>query len=141
MSTQIFVNLPVKDLKKSVEFFTKLGYEFNPKFTDENATCMIVSENIFVMLLVEKYFKTFTPKEVCDTTKYAEVLVALSFESRVEVDEIVAKAIAAGGTTYKEPNDMGFMYQHGFQDLDGHIWEIFFMDESAIPSEASETVK
>jgi uncharacterized protein len=141
MSTQIFVNLPVKDLKKSVEFFTKLGYEFNPKFTDENATCMIVSENIFVMLLVEKYFKTFTPKEVCDTTKYAEVLVALSFESRVEVDEIVAKAIAAGGTTYKEPNDMGFMYQHGFQDLDGHIWEIFFMDESAIPSGASETVK
>jgi uncharacterized protein len=132
MSTQIFVNLPVKDLKKSVEFFTKLGYEFNPKFTDENATCMIVGENIFVMLLVEKFFKTFAPKEVCDTTKYAEVLVALSFESRVEVDEIVAKAIAAGGTTYKEPNDMGFMYQHGFQDLDGHLWEIFFMDESAI---------
>jgi uncharacterized protein len=132
MSTQIFVNLPVKDLDKSVEFFTKLGYEFNQQFTDENATCMLVGENIFVMLLVEKYFKTFTPKEICDTTKYSEVLVALSFESREAVDEIVAKAIAAGGTTYKEPNDMGFMYQHGFQDLDGHIWEIFFMDESAI---------
>jgi uncharacterized protein len=132
MSTQIFVNLPVKDLNKSVEFFTKLGYEFNPQFTDENATCMIVSENIFVMLLVEKYFKTFVPKGICDTSKSAEVLVALSFESRAAVDEIVAKAIAAGGTTYKEPNDMGFMYQHGFQDLDGHIWEIFFMDESAI---------
>jgi uncharacterized protein len=132
MATQIFVNLPVKDLKKSVEFFTQLGYEFNPQFTDENATCMLVGENIFVMLLVEKYFKTFTPKEICDTSKCAEVLVALSFESRAEVDAMVAKAIAAGGTTYKEPQDHGFMYQHGFQDLDGHIWEIFFMEESAI---------
>jgi uncharacterized protein len=132
MSTQIFVNLPVKDLNKSVEFFTKLGYKFNPKFTDENATCMIVSENIFVMLLVEKFFKTFTPKEICDTSKSAEVLVALSFDSRAEVDAMVSKAIAAGGSTYKEPIDMGFMYQHGFQDLDGHIWEIFFMGESEI---------
>jgi uncharacterized protein len=132
MTRQIFVNLPVKDLNKSIEFFTKLGFTFNPQFTDENATCMIVGENIFAMLLVEKYFKTFTPKEVCDTSKYAEVLVALSFESRAEVDEIVAKAIAAGGNTYKEPNDMGFMYQHGFQDIDGHIWEIFFMELSAV---------
>jgi uncharacterized protein len=132
MATQIFVNLPVKDLKKSIEFFTQLGYEFNQQFTDENATCMLVGENIFVMLLVEEYFKTFTPKEICDTSKCAEVLVALSFESRAEVDAMVAKAIAAGGTIYKEPQDHGFMYQHGFQDLDGHIWEIFFMEESAI---------
>jgi uncharacterized protein len=132
VATQIFVNLPVKDLNKSVEFFTKLGYKFNAQFTDENATCMIVSENIFVMLLVEKFFKTFTPKEICDTAKSAEVLVALSFESRAEVDAMVAKAIAAGGNTYKEPQDHGFMYQHGFQDLDGHIWEIFFMEESAV---------
>jgi hypothetical protein len=132
MATQIFVNLPVKDLDKSVDFFTKLGYSFNPQFTDENATCMLVGENIFVMLLVEKYFKTFTPKEICDTSKNTEVLVALSFDSRAEVDAMIAKAIAAGGTTYKEPNDLGFMYQHGFQDLDGHIWEIFFMDPSAI---------
>jgi uncharacterized protein len=132
MATQIFVNLPVKDLNKSVDFFTKLGYEFNSQFTDENATCMIVAENIFVMLLVEKFFKTFTPKEICDTAKSAEVLVALSFESRAEVDAMVAKAIAAGGTTYNEPKDHGFMYQHGFQDLDGHIWEIFFMEESAV---------
>jgi uncharacterized protein len=132
MSTQIFVNLPVKDLNKSVEFFTKLGYKFNPKFTDENATCMIVADNIFVMLLVEEFFKTFAPKEICDTTKSLEVLVALSFESRSAVDEMVRKAIAAGGTTYKEPNDMGFMYQHGFQDLDGHIWEIFFMEPSEV---------
>ncbi len=132
MTRQIFVNLPVRDLNKSIEFFTKLGFTFNQQFTDENATCMIVGENIFAMLLVEKYFKTFTPKEICDTAKCAEVLVALSFESRAEVDEIVSKAIAAGGTTYREPQDHGFMYQHGFQDLDGHIWEIFFMEESAI---------
>jgi uncharacterized protein len=132
MTRQIFVNLPVKDLGKSIEFFTKLGFTFNPQFTDENATCMIVGENIFTMLLVENYFKTFTPKEICDTSKNAEVLVALSFESRADVDEIVTKAIAAGGTTYKEPQDLGFMYQHGFQDLDGHIWEIFFMEESVV---------
>lgn len=132
MATQIFVNLPVKDLNKSVEFFTKLGFTFNSQFTDENATCMIVGENIFVMLLVEKFFKTFTPKEICDTTKSAEVLVCLSSESRVEVDAMVSKAIAAGGTTYKEPQDHGFMYGHGFQDLDGHIWEIMFMEPSAI---------
>jgi uncharacterized protein len=132
MATQIFVNLPVKKLNPSIEFFTKLGFTFNSQFTDENATCMIVAENIFVMLLVEEYFKTFTPKDICDTTKSAEVLVALSYQSRTEVDEIVAKAIATGGTTYKEPQDHGFMYQHGFQDLDGHIWEIFFMEESAV---------
>ena len=132
MTRQIFVNLPVKNLNKSIEFFTRLGFTFNPQFTDENATCMIVDENIFVMLLVDKYFKTFMPKEICDTSKSAEVLVALSFDSRAEVDAMVAKAIAAGGSTYKEPNDMGFMYQHGFQDLDGHLWEIFFMEESAV---------
>lgn len=140
MTRQIFVNLSVKDLNKSVEFFTKLDFTFNPQFTNENATCMIVDENIFVMLLVEKYFQTFTPKEICDTSKSTEVLVALSFVSRGEVDVMVAKAIAAGGTTYKEPNDMGFMYQHGFQDLDGHLWEIFFMDESAIPRVASSSI-
>jgi uncharacterized protein len=131
MTRQIFVNLPVKDLNKSVEFFTKLDFTFNPQFTNENATCMIVDKNIFVMLLVEKFFQTFTPKEICDTSKNTEVLVSLSFESRAEVDVMVANAISAGGTTYKEPSDMGFMYQHGFQDLDGHLWEIFFMDQSA----------
>jgi uncharacterized protein len=132
MTRQIFVNLPVKDLNKSVTFFTKLDFTFNPQFTNENATCMIVDENIFVMLLVEKFFQTFTPKAICDTSKNTEVLVSLSFDSRAAVDAMVAKAIAAGGTTYKEASDMGFMYQHGFQDLDGHLWEIFFMDESAI---------
>jgi uncharacterized protein len=132
MTRQIFVNLPVKDLDKSVEFFTKIDFTFNPQFTNENATCMIVDKNIFVMLLVEKFFQTFTPKEICDASKNTEVLVSLACESRAEVDVMVAKAISAGGTTYKEPSDMGFMYQYGFQDLDGHLWEIFFMDESTI---------
>lgn len=132
MATKIFVNLPVKDLKKSIEFFTQLGFTFNPQFTDETATCMIVSEENFVMLLTEEKFKSFTPKPVCDATKSTEVLLALSLESRAKVDEIVRKAVAAGGTTYKEPQDHGFMYAHGFQDLDGHIWEPFFMEPSAI---------
>jgi uncharacterized protein len=132
MSTKIFVNLPVKDLNKSIEFFTKLGFSFNAQFTDETATCMIVSEEIFVMLLTEAKFKEFTPNAICDATKSTEVLVCLSSDSRTDVDEMVRKAIAAGGTTYKEPQDHGFMYGHGFQDLDGHIWEIMFMEPSAI---------
>jgi uncharacterized protein len=132
MATQIFVNLPVKNLKKSIEFFTQLGFTFNTQFTDDTATCMIVSEDIFVMLLTHEKFKTFTPKKICDATKSTEVLVCLSFESREKVDEMVRKAVAAGGTTYNEPQDHGFMYQHGLQDLDGHIWELIFMEPSAI---------
>lgn len=128
MATQIFVNLPVKGLKRSVEFFTTLGYTFDPKFTDENATCMIVGENIFVMLLAEDFFKTFTKKELCDATRSTEVLVCLSCGSRAEVNELVAKAVAAGGTTPMDSRDYGFMYQHGFQDLDGHLWELIFME-------------
>lgn len=130
MATQIFVNLPVKDLKRSVAFFTKLGYTFDPQFTDDNATCMIVGDNIFVMLLVESFFKTFTPKAICDATRSTEVLLALSADSRAAVDALVAKAVAAGGTTPTEPKDHGFMYQHGYQDLDGHLWEVFYMDPS-----------
>jgi predicted lactoylglutathione lyase len=130
MSTKIFVNLPVKDLQKSIEFFTKLGFTFNPQFTDETATCMIVGESIFVMLLTHDKFKTFTPKEICDATKYTEVLVCLSSESRNHL--MVQKAVAAGGTTYKEPEDHGFMYGHGFQDLDGHIWELVYMESSTV---------
>jgi len=134
MTTKIFVNLPVKDLDKAVEFFTQLGYTFNAQFTDETATCMIVSEHIFVMLLTETKFKTFTPKAICDATKSTEVLVCLSAESRDEVDEMVRKAVASGGSTYNEPQDHGFMYGHGFQDLDGHIWELFYMEPNAVNS-------
>ena len=132
MPTKIFVNLPVKDLKKSMEFFTKLDFTFNPQFTDETAACMIVGEDIFVMLLTHDKFKAFTPKAICDATKSTEVLIALSAESRAHVDSMVRKAVAAGGTTYNQPQDHGFMYGHGFQDLDGHIWELFYMEPSAI---------
>ena len=132
MSTKIFVNLPVKSLPKSVEFFTKLGYRFNPQFTDETATCMIISDDIYVMLLTEAKFSTFTPKKICDATKNSEVLICLSCENREKVDEMIGKAVAAGGSTYADPKDYGFMYQHGFQDPDGHIWELVYMDPSAV---------
>ena len=132
MSRQIFVNLPVKNLSKSIDFFTRLGYTFNAQFTDETATCMIVSESIFVMLLTEAKFKTFTPKAKCDATKNTEVLVCLSCEIRADVDEMVRIAVAAGGSTYNEPQDHGFMYAHGYQDLDGHIWELIYMEHEAV---------
>lgn len=132
MATQIFVNLPVKNLNKSIDFFTQLGYTFNQQFTDETATCMIVSDTIYVMLLTEAKFQAFTPKAICDATKSTEVLVCLSCESRAGVDGMVSKAVAAGGTTYNEPQDHGFMYAHGFQDLDGHIWELIYMEPDAV---------
>ena len=128
MATKIFVNLPVKDLNRSIDFFSKLGFTFNHQFTDETATCMVVSEDIFVMLLTHDKFKTFTPKEICDATKSTEVLVCLSSASRESVGEMVRKAVAAGGTTYNEPQDHGSMYAHSFQDLDGHIWELIYME-------------
>ncbi len=129
---QIFVNLPVKDLDKSKAFFNALGYSFNPQFTDANAACMVVQEgSIHAMLLVEPFFKTFTDKAIADTRTSTEVLLCLSCESRAEVDELGAKAVAAGGTTPRAPQDLGFMYGHGFQDLDGHLWELVFMDPNA----------
>lgn len=132
MPTKIFVNLPVKDLNRSVTFFTQLGFTFNPQFTDENATCMIIGEDIFVMLLVEKFFQGFTKKAIADASKTTEVLICLSADSKDKVDEMVRNAVAAGGTTPNEKQDQGFMYSHGFQDLDGHIWEVMWMDPAAI---------
>ena len=130
-STHIFVNLHVKDVKKSITFFTGLGFEFNDQFTDEKAACLIIGENMFAMLLTEEYFKSFTKKEVNDTDKYAQVIIALSAESREKVDEIVNSAFKLGAKRYAEPVDHGFMYQWGFQDLDGHIWEIAYMNMNA----------
>ena len=121
MSRKIFVNLAVKDLKRAVTFFTALGFTFNPQFTDETSTCMIISDDIFAMLLTEPKFQAFAPKAIADTQHSREAVIAM-----------VEKAVAAGGATYTEPTDHGFMYQHGFQDPDGHIWEIFYMDPSAI---------
>ncbi|MFX3672909.1 MAG: VOC family protein [Paenisporosarcina sp.] len=127
---KIFVNLPVKDLNKSIAFFTEIGFEFNAQFTDENATCMVIGENIFAMLVVEDFFKMFTKKELSDPTKSTEVIVALSVESKEKVNDLVNKALAAGGKESNDPFDHGFMYGWSFQDIDGHLWEIFYMEES-----------
>ncbi|MDP9142654.1 MAG: VOC family protein [Pseudomonadota bacterium] len=128
MSKKVFVNLPVADLARSMAFFKAVGYEFNPQFTDETAACMVISEHNYAMLLTHARFKDFAPKAIADARKTTEVLVAISYESRAEVDEVVRKAVAAGGNTYNQPQDHGFMYGHGFQDPDGHIWEVFWMD-------------
>ena len=135
MSTQIYVNLPVKNLDKSIKFFTQLGYQFNPQFTDENATCMIINDNTSVMLLVEPFFAGFIDKSIADARTSTEVLLAMSLDSRAEVDAFIAKAVAAGGSTTLEARDHGFMYQRSFADLDGHQWEVFWMDESQMPAE------
>ena len=129
---KIFVNLPVKDLERSMQFFANLGFRFNPQFTDETAACMVISEDIYAMLLTEKKFAVFTPKPICDAAKTTEVLVALSCESREEVEDLVRKAVASGGSVYADAKDYGFMYQHGFQDPDGHIWELIYMQPEAV---------
>jgi predicted lactoylglutathione lyase len=129
---KIFVNLSVKDLKKSMEFFSKLGFEFNAQFTSEQGASMIVSEEAYVMLLGEPFFKTFTTREICDTSKHTEGLFALSCESRAEVDEMVEKALAAGGQNAMPAKDHGFMYGSSFYDLDGHHWEVIWMDPNFV---------
>lgn len=128
MVNEIYVNLPVKDLQRSVAFFTALGFAFNPAFTNDQAAGMIVGENIFVMLLLERAFGTFTPKPISDARTSTEVLLALSLESRAKVVEMVAAAVAAGGGLPRAAQDHGFMYAHAFEDPDGHIWEPFWMD-------------
>jgi predicted lactoylglutathione lyase len=127
----IFVNLAVKDLPRSRAFFDALGFTFNEKFSDDTAACMVVSDTIFVMLLTEAKFQGFTPKSMVDAHSSTEVMNCLSCDSREEVDSMVAKAKAAGGTTFNEPKDYGFMYYHAFSDPDGHIWEIMWMDPAA----------
>lgn len=131
MNQKIFVNLPVKNIEKTRAFFASLGYSFNPQFSNDSALCMVISEHIFAMLLAEPFFQTFTRKPVADASKGTEVLVCLSCDSRAEVDALVAKAVAAGGKTPNAPVDHGFMYGHGFEDLDGHLWELMYMDMAA----------
>ena len=128
MARKIFVNLPVQDLKISMNFFSSLGFNFNQQFSDDTAACMIITEDIYAMLLTHAKFKEFTPNPICEATKNTEVLVCLSCDSRAAVDEMVRKAIAGGGKTYNQPQDHGFMYGHGFQDPDGHIWELIYME-------------
>ena len=127
---KMFVNLAVRDLKTSMEFFSQLGFGFDPRFTDDKAACMIISEEAYVMLLMQPFFKGFTKREPCDTSRQTEALLGLSCGSRTEVDEMVRRAIAAGGQHAMEPHDHGFMYGWSFYDPDGHHWEVFWMDES-----------
>lgn len=134
MPSKIFVNLPVKDLKRSIDFFTQLGFSFNMQFSDEKAACLVINEgSIYAMLLTEPMFQMFTKKEISDATKTTEVLIAIDAESREKVDELVKKAVEAGGSVYTTPADHGWMYQHSFADPDGHQWELLYMDESKIP--------
>jgi len=132
MARKIFVNLAVRDLQKSMEFFSTLGFTFNRQFTDDKAACMVISDEAFVMLLSEPFFKSFTKRDQCDTSRSTEALMALSCESKAEVDEIVRKAIDAGGKHAMDPQDHGFMYGWSFYDLDGHHWEVLWMDPNAI---------
>jgi predicted lactoylglutathione lyase len=136
MARKIFVNLPIKDMARTRAFFDALGFSFNPQFTNEQGACMVVADDIFVMLLVEPFFQTFIKKPISDAKQATEVLVCLSCDSREEVDSLVKKALAAGGTAPNAPQDHGFMYAHGFEDLDGHIWELVWMNPDAAPPQA-----
>ena len=132
MNTKIFVNLPVKDLNRTKEFFSLLGFGFNAQFTDENAACLVIGEDIYVMLLMEEFFKGFTKKPITDTEQSTESIIALTVENRDSVDAMYDKAIAAGGKHGYDPSDMGFMYSRSFSDLDGHLWEMFWMDPAHV---------
>ncbi|MDY7223659.1 VOC family protein [Halalkalibacterium halodurans] len=125
----IFVNLPVKDLNKTKEFFTSIGFEFNEQYSDDKAACLVIGENIYAMLLLEQFFQSFTNQPVTDTETSREVIIAISADSRVQVDEIVTKAIEAGGKPANDPMDHGFMYSWSFQDVDGHLWEVLYMEQ------------
>ncbi|WP_129843020.1 VOC family protein [Streptomyces sp. RFCAC02] len=132
MTAKIFVNLPVKDLERSKRFFRDLGYAFSPQFTDENAACIVISEDIFVMLLTEPFFRNFTRRAVADTSAVTEAIVTLSADSRAAVDELVERALASGGSPSMDPIDEGPMYGRGFLDPDGHHWEVMYMDPAAL---------
>lgn len=135
MKTQLYLNLPVNNLTESIAFFTKLGYGFNKAFTDETATCMIVSDTILVMLLTTERFQSFVKKPLGNAKQHAHSIIAISANSKDEVDALITKAIAAGAVIPNEPSDLGFMYSRIFEDLDGHLWEIFWMDPSGIPAQ------
>lgn len=135
MVKDIFVNLPVQDLPKSMEFFRKLGFEFNPQFTDTQGASLVLAEHIYVMLLTREFFQTFTKKELADSTKQTEVITAIGVESREKVDELVSAALAAGGAASNEKQDYGWMYAWSFQDLDGHMWEVVYTDPKGPPQE------
>jgi uncharacterized protein len=130
-ATGLYVNLPVQDLPRSIAFFSALGFAFNPQFSDDSATAMVIGENMCAMLLTHDKFRDFAPHPISDPQQRTEVVVALSLADRAQVDDLVRRAVAAGGRTFRPPQDHGFMYGHAFQDLDGHVWELFHMDLDA----------
>jgi predicted lactoylglutathione lyase len=132
MINKIFVNLPVQDLKRSMSFFSSLGFTFNKQFTDENAACLVISDDIYAMLLTEKFFKTFIKKGIADSSKVTEVITALNSDSRAEVDALLEKALKAGAKEYREPEVYEWMYGRSFEDLDGHLWEVGYMDPAHV---------
>jgi predicted lactoylglutathione lyase len=132
MINKIFVNLPVQDLQRSMTFFSSLGFSFNKQFTNEDAACLVISSDIYAMLLLKKFFKTFIKKEIADSAKSTEVILSLNTESRAEVDSLVAKALAAGAKEYREAEDHDWMYGRSFEDLDGHLWEVGYMDPAHV---------
>lgn len=142
MVKQIFVNLPVKNLEKTKEFFSKLGFSFNPQFTDQNAAALVLNDEkgIYAMLLTEEFFKTFVKKDIADATKTTEVINAIGVESKEEVDQLLEKAIANGGTKVNETYDYGWMYGGSFYDIDGHAWEVTYIDEQSIPADPAASV-
>lgn len=138
MNRKVFINLPVKNLEASRAFYQALGFTINEQFSNENAACVVITEDIYVMILTHEFFKTFTKKDIADTSKTTEVLNCLSAESREAVDELVSRATSAGGSLPREANDQGFMYDRAFEDLDGHTWEIIYMDMEAVANGAME---
>ncbi len=141
MPKQIFVNLPVLDLKRSMNFFEKLGFKFNKKFTDNNAACLIVGKNMYVMLLLNDFFKNFTTKQICNAKNSTEMILAISVESKKKIDTMVATAIKAGAMRVREPQDHGYMYAQSIEDLDGHIWEFIWMNERKMAAELKKVKK
>ncbi|MGC4096431.1 MAG: hypothetical protein QM706_04885 [Nitrospira sp.] len=135
MISKIFINLPVKDLNKSMAFFKAIGFSFNPQFTDTTAACMVMGTDIYAMLLTHDKVKEFSKKQIADAHKTTEVLTALAVESKTKVNELADKAIKAGGTEAYAPKDYGFMFTRSFEDPDGHIWEVFWMDEAQVQKE------
>jgi len=128
MTKQIYVNLPVRDLQRSRAFFEELDFDFDSRFTNDDAACLVIEDNIYVMLLTEPFFQTFTTKPICDARQSTEMLLCLSCETRSQVDDMVARAASAGGNVPRKVQDLGFMYSHAFEDLDGHIWELVYME-------------
>jgi len=135
LKTDVYINLPVNNLKKSVDFFKQLGFDFNSKFSNEKAACMILNKESFIMLLQERFFQDFTKNAIADTSQFTEVLLAISVDSKEQVNSFLETALGMGAREAREPQDPGFMFGRSFHDLDGHIWEIFWMDASNMPQE------